>query len=64
MTEGTTLDVRSLYAHCRELLDGNSIPSYLQVVDAIPKTASEKNLDRFLKDDFSIDADNVYGFGK
>ncbi|WP_332306319.1 AMP-binding protein [Desulforapulum autotrophicum] len=63
LTEGSTLDVPGLHLHCRALLDGNSIPSYLQVVDAIPKTASEKNLDRFLKDDFSKNADNVYGLG-
>ncbi len=64
LTEGATLDIASLYDHCKAMLDGNSIPSYLQVVDEIPKTASEKNLDRFLKNDFSQDADNVHAFVK
>lgn len=64
LASGSTLDIGNLHSHCRESLDGNSIPSYLQVVDAIPKTASEKNLDRFLKNDFSKDAPNVQEFIK
>lgn len=62
LLEGTALNIGGLHAHCKANLDGNSIPSFLQVVDAIPKTASEKNLDRLLKDDFSQDADNVHAF--
>jgi crotonobetaine/carnitine-CoA ligase len=58
--EGQSIDPKSIFAHCRKKLDGNAVPSYLQVVDVIPKTASEKNLDRLLKDEFSIDAENVY----
>lgn len=57
---GHGLDPKAIFDHCRQKLEGNAVPSYLQVVDAIPKSASEKNLDRLLKDDFSIDADNVY----
>jgi len=30
------------------------------VVDEIPKTASEKNLDRLLRDDFKKNAPNVH----
>lgn len=62
LANGKSLDISRLHGHCKGLLDGNSVPSYLQVVDAIPKTASEKNLDRFLKDAFSKDADNVHVF--
>ena len=62
LVTGVSLDVGNLLAHCRQHLDGNSVPTYLQLVDEIPKTASEKNLDRFLKNDFSKDADNVYAF--
>jgi crotonobetaine/carnitine-CoA ligase len=58
--EGTALDPLSVFAHCRKKLEGNAIPSYLQVVDEIPKSASEKNLDRLLKDVFAKDAPNVY----
>ncbi|MEN8244220.1 MAG: AMP-binding protein [Thermodesulfobacteriota bacterium] len=62
LTDGAALDIGGMHAHCKAHLDGNSIPSYLQVVDAIPKTASEKNLDRLLKEDFSKDADNAHEF--
>lgn len=51
---------QSLFSHCIGNLEGNAVPSYLQVVPEIPKTASEKNLDRLLKDDFRPEADNVY----
>lgn len=64
LTEGANLSIGTLYDHCKKMLDGNSIPSYLQIVDEIPKTASEKNLDRLLKNDFSKDAKNVYEFAK
>lgn len=60
--EGRSLDPASLFALCREKIEGNAVPSYLQIVDAIPKSASEKNLDRLLKDAFSKDAENVYAF--
>jgi crotonobetaine/carnitine-CoA ligase len=43
-----------------EGLDKNAVPSYLQVVDEIPKTISEKNLDRVLREDFREDAENVF----
>ena len=43
-------------------LEKSFIPTYLQVVDEIPKTASEKNLGRLLKDDFSKDASNVFKY--
>jgi len=36
------------------------IPQYLQVVSEIPKTASEKNLDRVLREEFNKDSVNVY----
>jgi len=58
--EGKNIDPQSLYAHCRKRLEGNAVPSYLQIVDSIPKSASEKNLDRLLQNDFSKDAANVH----
>jgi crotonobetaine/carnitine-CoA ligase len=42
------LDVDSIFACCREGLEANFVPSYLQVVEEIPKTASEKPQERFL----------------
>jgi crotonobetaine/carnitine-CoA ligase len=57
---GKAIDPKRISKALSETLDKNSIPTYLQVVDEIPKTASEKNLDRLLKDDFRKDARNVY----
>ena len=42
------LDPASIFAYCREKLEPNFIPSFLQILDEIPKTASEKPQDRFL----------------
>lgn len=60
LMENREIDPDSFFSHCREKLEGNSVPSYLQVVAAIPKTASEKNLDRVLRDEFEIGAVNVF----
>ena len=57
---GASLDPKSVFATCVEGLEGNFVPSYLQVVDQIPKTASEKPQERFLIERFSPDADGVY----
>jgi crotonobetaine/carnitine-CoA ligase len=54
-------DADALFAHCREGLEPNFVPSYLQVVDEIPKTASEKPQERFLLERFSPEAPGVYG---
>ncbi len=59
---GIEIDVDSVFKNCVENLERNAVPSYVQIVDEIPKSASEKNLDRLLKQDFSKDADNVYAF--
>lgn len=42
-----------------DLLERNFVPSYLHLVDAIPKTASEKPQERFLLDAFDPEADFV-----
>jgi acyl-coenzyme A synthetase/AMP-(fatty) acid ligase len=61
--DNITPDIKSIFNRCLESLERNSVPSYLMVVPEIPKTASEKNLDRLLRDDFDKTADNVYRFG-
>lgn len=43
-----TFDPRSVFAHCREQIGSNAVPSFVQIVDEIPKTASEKPQERFL----------------
>jgi len=49
-----------VFSGCREKLESSFVPSYLQLVDEIPKTASEKPQERFLLDAFSVDANNVF----
>jgi crotonobetaine/carnitine-CoA ligase len=41
-------DVQGLYRRCRQKLEANFVPSYIQLLHQIPKTASEKPQDRFL----------------
>lgn len=59
---GRQIDPAGLFALCRGSLETNAVPSYLQVVDEIPKTVSEKNLDRVLRERFAPEAGNVYRF--
>jgi crotonobetaine/carnitine-CoA ligase len=56
-------DASAVFAHCREGLEANFVPSHLQVVDEIPKTASEKPQERFLQDRFKERADPIYDVG-
>jgi len=57
---GTAVDASSIFASCREKLEPNFVPSYLQVVDEIPKTASEKPQERLLAAAFDRTAPNVH----
>jgi crotonobetaine/carnitine-CoA ligase len=50
----------SVFAACRECLESNFVPSYLQVVDQIPKTASEKPQERFLLELFDPGSADVF----
>lgn len=53
-------DAASVFAFCREKLEANFVPSYLQVLDEIPKTASEKPQERFLIEALRQDRAEVY----
>ncbi len=55
-----TLDLVSIYDKCRKELESNYVPSYLQVLDEIPKTISEKPQERFLIELFEKDKDSVF----
>jgi crotonobetaine/carnitine-CoA ligase len=55
-----TFSADALFSACRRALEPNFVPSYLQVVDEIPKTASEKPQERFLLAAFAVDAPNVF----
>jgi crotonobetaine/carnitine-CoA ligase len=53
-------DPDGVFAHCREQLESNFVPSYLQIVDEIPKTASEKPQERILLERFDPNATGVH----
>jgi crotonobetaine/carnitine-CoA ligase len=57
---GRNLDPASIFAACQAGLESNFVPSYLQVVDEIPKTASEKPQERFLLEALATDAPGVH----
>ncbi|MFI4933162.1 MAG: AMP-binding protein [Caulobacterales bacterium] len=48
VVDRTSFDATAVFEHCRRKLEANFVPSFLQVVNEIPKTASEKPQDRFL----------------
>lgn len=54
------LDAEALFALCRAWLEPNCVPAYFQVVREIPKTASEKPIERFLLADFEAGRDNIF----
>jgi carnitine-CoA ligase len=58
--ERERFDADAVFAHCARHLEPNFVPSYLQVVTEIPKTASEKPQERFLQDRFRARADDIY----
>jgi len=54
------LDPQDLFKHCRDRLEGNFVPSYLQIMDEIPKTASEKPQERFCVEAFESQPESVH----
>ena len=60
LVKGHSIDPKSIFQSCQDKLERNAIPSYLQVVVEIPKSASEKNLDRLLREEFKKEAENVF----
>jgi crotonobetaine/carnitine-CoA ligase len=59
-TLGSGPDFKGILDLCARRLDRNSVPSFVQVVQEIPKTVSEKNLDRVLREQFDPNAKNVH----
>ncbi|MBT4521533.1 MAG: AMP-binding protein, partial [Halieaceae bacterium] len=60
VAEPVSFDPAAVFARCRSGLEPNFVPTYLQVVAEIPKTASEKPQERFLLDVFTADGEGVY----
>ena len=54
------LDVQALFRCCRTALEANFVPSFIQVVSEIPKTASEKPLERLLAQALVDRPENVH----
>jgi len=55
-------DPGALFADCRRKLEPNFVPSYLQILNEIPKTASEKPQDRYLIEALRASDAEVYEF--
>lgn len=56
-------DPGAVFVHCERILEPNFVPRFIQVVDEIPKTASEKPQERFLRADFECRGANIYERG-
>jgi crotonobetaine/carnitine-CoA ligase len=59
-SDRAAFDAQRLFARCREALPANAVPSFIQVLAQIPKTASEKPQDRFLLEAFTADPASVH----
>jgi crotonobetaine/carnitine-CoA ligase len=64
VVDRAAFDPSAVFARCHKALEPNFIPSFLQVVDEIPKTASEKPQDRFLIEALQSPKAEVYQDGK
>jgi len=59
-TNPAQFDAPAIFAACATKLDANCVPRFLQLVDEIPKTASEKPQERFLLQAFDPAATNIH----
>ncbi|MCP4002628.1 MAG: AMP-binding protein [bacterium] len=59
-TDAASFSPQDVFVACREALESNFVPSYLQVVSEIPKTASEKPQERFLLEKFAVDGPSIF----
>jgi crotonobetaine/carnitine-CoA ligase len=57
---GAEFSASSVFAACRQGLEPNFVPAYLQIVDEIPKTASEKPQERFLLERFDPKGPGIF----
>ncbi|QCY09451.1 AMP-binding protein [Pseudomonas sp. MPC6] len=56
----SSFDPAAIFVDCRGKLESNFVPGFVQVVDEIPKTSSEKPQERFLLEGFDPEAANIY----
>ena len=57
--DAACFDPQQIFRVCRAKLEASSVISWLQVVPQIPKTASEKPLERYLIEMFDTQRDGV-----
>ena len=50
----------ALFADCRDKLEKNFVPTYLQLMQEIPKTASEKPQERFCTEHFEQHPEAIF----
>lgn len=60
LASGVEFSAAAVFAACRKGLEPNFVPTYLQVVDEIPKTASEKPQERFLLERFKPETPGIF----
>lgn len=54
-----TFNCGDVFKQAKEKLESSFVPHFIQLVDEIPKTASEKPIERFLIEAFDINAKNI-----
>lgn len=59
LREGARWDLDAMLAYCAARMEANAVPRYFQLLDEIPKTASEKPLEGVLLGGFDRSAPNV-----
>jgi len=57
---GVDFSPAAVFEACRAGLEPNFVPTYLQILDEIPKTASEKPQDRFLLERFEAGGAGIF----
>ena len=61
VAERDRLDVAALFARCAERLERPYVPDFIQVLDELPKTATEKVQTRLLVQSFDPSSPRVFG---
>ena len=59
--DAASFDPQAIFRVCRATLEPNSVVAWVQVAAEIPKTASEKPLERLLVDRFEQTREGVFG---
>lgn len=59
-TNPREFDAQAIFRACRTKLEANFVPTYLQVLKEIPKTASEKPQDRHLLEMFDPESGTIF----